>query len=631
MLGDEQHVPERRGLLDAVSGALGVGGRALEELERRRRFAPPEPELSVESECAAEPGLVAELLEHRDGSRELAADAVVAVVRASEHADLGQAHGCVRDGPVVARRSAAVDRLGQDLLRAVPLAVVVQRLPEHRQQDQASRVVRRVERRRATEEVERRPDVAASRRPRPRRREPRGRLRRQAVVLSPELGAVAMRLLEVVADDLVQLDELGAVLVEPARRSARAARRGSPSGARRTRRRGSAGGGSGTRPRPGSCGRSGRRSSLRTSAVSARRQRVVVRRRAPAPRRDGTVRPSTEPRSSTFRSDGSSWSRRAASSAWIVGGTTTSPSPRSRTSATISSTNSGFPSAASRIRVRGARRRPPAASRLAISASVSPRAERLEQHGRRVQLAAAPARSPVEQFRPGHAEQQDRRVARESATCSTRSRNVVLAPVDVVEDDDERRRGATASSSLRNAQAISSTRGDQYSSPSTADRRDRVGRARDAARGVGAEELLDDLDHRPVRDALAVGEAAPAHDGRVEAGRGTRGRGATCPRRRRRARVNSWHELSRRAWSNARAAGASSRSRPTIARVVAPRRRASRRRRRAGTPDGLPPCPSASSGSTALDATPVAHELVRLRADEDLAGLRPPAPAAQRR
>ena len=44
------------------------------------------------------------------------------------------------------------------------------------------------------------------------------------VVERPELRAVAVRLLEVVADDLVQLDERGAVLLEPGRRSARAAR-----------------------------------------------------------------------------------------------------------------------------------------------------------------------------------------------------------------------------------------------------------------------------------------------------------------------------------------------------------------------------------------------------------------------
>ena len=36
-----------------------------------------------------------------------------------------------------------------------------------------------------------------------------------AVVGQPELGAVAAGLLEVVAEDLVQLDELGAVLLEP--------------------------------------------------------------------------------------------------------------------------------------------------------------------------------------------------------------------------------------------------------------------------------------------------------------------------------------------------------------------------------------------------------------------------------
>ena len=42
------------------------------------------------------------------------------------------------------------------------------------------------------------------------------RRRGQAVVVGqPELGAVAACLFEVVAEDLVQLDELGAVLLQP--------------------------------------------------------------------------------------------------------------------------------------------------------------------------------------------------------------------------------------------------------------------------------------------------------------------------------------------------------------------------------------------------------------------------------
>ena len=41
--------------------------------------------------------------------------------------------------------------------------------------------------------------------------------RRNAVVGHPELGAVAAGLLEVVAEDLVQLDEVGSVLLQPER------------------------------------------------------------------------------------------------------------------------------------------------------------------------------------------------------------------------------------------------------------------------------------------------------------------------------------------------------------------------------------------------------------------------------
>ena len=66
------------------------------------------------------------------------------------------------------------------------------------------------------------------------------------------------------------------------------------------------------------------------------------------------------------------------------------------------------------------------------------RRERLEQHGRRVQLAAAPAGPPVEQLRPRHAEQQDRRIAAQVGDVLDQIEERLLAPVDVVEHDDER-------------------------------------------------------------------------------------------------------------------------------------------------------------------------------------------------
>ena len=67
--------------------------------------------------------------------------------------------------------------------------------------------------------------------------------------------------------------------------------------------------------------------------------------------------------------------------------------------------------------------------------------ERLEQHAGRVDLAAGPARAAVEQLRPGHAEQQDRRVAGEVGDVLDQVEEGLLAPVHVVEHADERRLG----------------------------------------------------------------------------------------------------------------------------------------------------------------------------------------------
>ena len=161
--------------------------------------------------------------------------------------------------------------------------------------------------------------------------------------------------------------------------------------------------------------------------------------RAPELRRGGRRSPRPSRARAPPRSAGSSWSSRAASSAWIVGGTTTSSPGDSRTIATISSTNSGLPSAASRDPLA---RGPASSVDEALDQAVGlGRAERLEQDGRRVHLPAAPSLAGG-RAAPGRAMQSSRiGASRErSATCSTRSRNVSSRPVDVVEDD--RRAGA---------------------------------------------------------------------------------------------------------------------------------------------------------------------------------------------
>ena len=125
------------------------------------------------------------------------------------------------------------------------------------------------------------------------------------------------------------------------------------------------------------------------------------------------------------------------------------------------------------------------------------RAERLEQERRRVQLAAAPAGPHVEELGARDAEEEDRRVAREVGDVLDEVDEDRLRPLEVVDDDDLRPLGRPC-----------------LEQP--AERELRLGRRR-ADHGVRLDADRDqDLDERPVRDPLAVREAAAAQDvGRV--------------------------------------------------------------------------------------------------------------------
>ena len=207
--------------------------------------------------------------------------------------------------------------------------------------------------------------------------------------------------------------------------------------------------------------------------------------------------PSTEPRSITARSSSPSRSRRACSSAWIVGGTVSAPPPSSRTIATISSTNSGFPSADVRMRRADVGVEGDAVEQVVEELVDVPLRQRLEQDRGGVRLAAAPHRPCVEQLRARDAEQEDRPVARPVRHVLDDVEERLLRPLEIVEDDDERllRGGA-----LQQA----------------AERELRLGRRRAEDRVRVGAELKNDLHERPVGDALAVGEAAGANGARVD-------------------------------------------------------------------------------------------------------------------
>jgi hypothetical protein len=112
------------------------------------------------------------------------------------------------------------------------------------------------------------------------------------------------------------------------------------------------------------------------------------------------------------------------------------------------------------------------------------------------------------QLRPCHAEQQDRGARRQEPSSLDKVEERLVAPLDVVEDDDER---------CLLLQQLAERPGDLLRTDDT------VGLAKqraDRVRGAGVlgppSELLDDLDDRPVGDAVAVRRAPAAHNSRVD-------------------------------------------------------------------------------------------------------------------
>ena len=280
--------------------------------------------------------------------------------------------------------------------------------------------------------------------------EPCGRAPSEAVepgVGAVELGAIAIRPLEVVADDLVLLDERY-VLVEPVGELLVELCAGLLRAGSRRRRRGSAGGGSGRPLRRGSVGWSGRIISLRTSerrwvGTSARSS---CRRELAARCCGGTPALRRAPRPIMSRSPVPSRSSLDCRSAWIVGGTTISASaPFSLTSASISSMKSGLPSAACRIRRRAivwrGPRRPRAARSDSSQSSPDSASSRIV-----VAFSLPPPQPGRSSSSSGRATQsrEDRRIPRPVGDVLDQVEEDRLGPLDVVEDHDLRAFGSAS-------------------------------------------------------------------------------------------------------------------------------------------------------------------------------------------
>ena len=215
--------------------------------------------------------------------------------------------------------------------------------------------------------------------------------------------------------------------------------------------------------------RSGRMTSRRTSAVRLRSTAGASELGASSRTASRwKVVPATDTRASSARSSSGSRSRRAASSAWMVGGTGRPPAsplsaqpscsrrrrPSSISMVSSSSANSGFPSQASPRRAAVSGGTAARLRRFATSSSVSsgPSASS------RIEAAFSlpppqPVRLSSSSGRAMHTSAMGASRAR-SATCSTRSRKVGSAHWRSSSTTTSGRRRATASNSLRTAQKI---------------------------------------------------------------------------------------------------------------------------------------------------------------------------------
>ena len=175
-----------------------------------------------------------------------------------------------------------------------------------------------------------------------------------------------------------------------------------------------------------------------------------------------------------------------------------SSSPSSISISSISSTNSGLPSAASRIRARLVREVGFAEEVLQQELALAG-FERLEQHRCGVQLAASPGGTHVQELGPGETDEQDRRVAGE-----------VGDMVDQVEEASarpsahrrRRRQAAARAPLLRTVAALARRRAPRVRTHRTAG-----ACAPDASPPHPARPAP--RRGRPERDPVPVGEAAP--------------------------------------------------------------------------------------------------------------------------
>ena len=202
----------------------------------------------------------------------------------------------------------------------------------------------------------------------------------------------------------------------------------------------------------------------------------------------------------------------------------------------ISSTNSGFPSAAvwTRANASGVDVPPPSSPSTSCADSLSDSGSRKMA----VALCLPPPHAGRASSRSGRAIATSRIGASrdQSAMCSTRSSSVGSAQLRSSNTTTSGCWRASASSKWRTPQKPSSTAADVSASPTSSATRAATSSAsasrgkrptRASPRASAGEssvgdlgQLLDDLQHRPERDALAVGQAGPGQHARAIADSG---------------------------------------------------------------------------------------------------------------
>ena len=220
------------------------------------------------------------------------------------------------------------------------------------------------------------------------------------------------------------------------------------------------------------------------------------------------VLPSTAARTRTARSSMSSRSMRAASSAWIVGGTAAYRLRLLRDRRAAARGRAGSPRPLRRCGELRLRHPTSCRERLDESRGLC-LAQRLERDDSRPPPGRRPGRTVVEELRPGHTEQQNRLVGREREEVLEQVEERRLRPLKLVHDRDQ---GALPGERLEElaerperllGRSRRLGRPDRAEDPLGYERRVLVV-AKDVPDDALAAQSLDDLRQRPVCDAFAV-------------------------------------------------------------------------------------------------------------------------------